>query len=255
MDTVKIFDTTLRDGEQSPGISLDVTEKLEIADQLARLGVDVIEAGFPIASDGDFEAVEAISKTVKGPIITALSRTAFKDVDRAWEAVRHAEKPRIHIFLATSKIHMEKKLRMTEDQVRHEAQASVARAKGYTDDIEFSPEDAYRSDPEFMCGGVSDRRRQRCHHAEHPRHRRLRGARRLRPPDPVRDRHGQRRLHRVDALPQRSGPRGCELAGRGRERRPPGRVRDERSGGAGRQRRARRRSSWRSAPAATTSPV
>src|SRR5215813_6480406 len=92
MDNVVIFDTTLRDGEQSPGISLDVGEKLEIAEQLARLGVDVIEAGFPIASQGDFEAVEAISKTVDGPIICALSRTAFKDVDRAWEAVHHAQK-------------------------------------------------------------------------------------------------------------------------------------------------------------------
>src|SRR2546428_14144923 len=110
MDTVRIFDTTLRDGEQSPGISLDVTEKLEIADQLARLGVDVIEAGFPIAADGDFESVEAIAKSVKGPTITALSRTAFKAVDRAWEAVRHAEKPRIHVFIATSKISMAKRL-------------------------------------------------------------------------------------------------------------------------------------------------
>src|SRR6266404_6862683 len=151
METVRIFDTTLRDGEQSPGISLDVTEKLEIADQLARLGVDVIEAGFPIASDGDFESVEAIAKAVKGPIITALSRTGFKDVDRAWEAVRHADKPRIHIFIATSKIHMEKKLRMTPEQVKHEAQAAVARAKSYVDDVEFSPEDGYRSDPVFMC--------------------------------------------------------------------------------------------------------
>ena len=99
MDTVKIFDTTLRDGEQSPGISLDVAEKLEIAEQLARLGVDVIEAGFPIASDGDFESVEAIAKAVRGPIIAGLSRTGFKDVDRAWEAVRHAERaahPRVH---------------------------------------------------------------------------------------------------------------------------------------------------------------
>ncbi len=151
MDTVKIFDTTLRDGEQSPGISLDVSEKLEIADQLARLGVDVIEAGFPIASDGDFESVEAISKAVRGPIIAGLSRTAFKDVDRAWEAVRHAAKPRIHIFIATSKIHMEKKLRMTPEQVKAEAGAAVARAKSYLDDIEFSPEDGYRSDPDFMC--------------------------------------------------------------------------------------------------------
>ncbi len=151
MDTVKIFDTTLRDGEQSPGISLDVSEKLEIAEQLARLGVDIIEAGFPIASDGDFESVEAISKSVKGPIITALSRTAFKDVDRAWEGVRHAERARIHIFIATSKIHMEKKLRMTPEQVKQEAAASVARAKSYLDDVEFSPEDGYRSDPDFMC--------------------------------------------------------------------------------------------------------
>ncbi len=151
MDTVKIFDTTLRDGEQSPGISLDVTEKLEIADQLARLGVDVIEAGFPIASDGDFESVEAIAKSVRGPIITGLSRTAFKDVDRAWEAVRHAERARIHVFIATSKIHMEKKLRMTPEQVKEEARGAVARAKTYLDDVEFSPEDGYRSDPDFMC--------------------------------------------------------------------------------------------------------
>src|SRR6266852_557711 len=126
---VKIFDTTLRDGEQSPGISLDVGEKLEIADQLGRLGVDVIEAGFPIASQGDFEAVETIAKTVKGSTIAGLSRTGFKDVDRAWEAVRHAERPRIHVFIATSAIHMKKKLRMTEDQVRTEASAGVARAK------------------------------------------------------------------------------------------------------------------------------
>jgi 2-isopropylmalate synthase len=151
MEAVRIFDTTLRDGEQSPGISLDVNEKLEIADQLARLGVDVIEAGFPIASDGDFEAVEAIARSVRGPIIAGLSRTAFKDVDRAWEAVRHAENARIHVFIATSKIHMEKKLRMTPDQVRHEAGAAVARAKGYLVDVEFSPEDGYRSDPDFMC--------------------------------------------------------------------------------------------------------
>jgi 2-isopropylmalate synthase len=151
MDNVLIFDTTLRDGEQSPGISLDVAEKLEIADQLARLGVDVIEAGFPIASQGDFEAVEAIAKAVHGPVICALSRTGFKDIDRAWEAVHHAEKARIHVFIATSKIHMEKKLKMTPDQVRAEAAAAVARARSYTDDVEFSPEDGYRSDPDFMC--------------------------------------------------------------------------------------------------------
>jgi 2-isopropylmalate synthase len=151
MERVRIFDTTLRDGEQSPGISLDVAEKLEIAEQLARLGVDVIEAGFPIASQGDFEAVEAIASSVRGPVITALSRTGLKDVDRAWEAVRHAEHPRIHVFIATSAIHMKKKLRMTEDQVKAEAASGVARAKSYTDDVEFSPEDGSRSDVDFMC--------------------------------------------------------------------------------------------------------
>jgi 2-isopropylmalate synthase len=151
MDTVRIFDTTLRDGEQSPGISLDVAEKLEIAEQLARLGVDIVEAGFPIASQGDFDAVEAIARSVRGPVIAGLSRTGFKDVDRAWEAVRHAERPRIHVFIATSKIHMEKKLRMTPEQVKAEAAAGVARARSYCDDVEFSPEDGYRSDPDFMC--------------------------------------------------------------------------------------------------------
>src|SRR3982074_739842 len=140
-DRLIIFDTTLRDGEQSPGISLDVAEKLEIAEQLARLGVDVIEAGVPIASQGDFEAVEAIAQSVRGPVITALSRTGLKDVDRAWEAVRHAEHPRIHVFIATSPIHMKKKLRMTEEQVKAEAASGVARAKTYTADVEFSPED------------------------------------------------------------------------------------------------------------------
>ncbi len=149
-DRVMIFDTTLRDGEQSPGIALDVGEKLEIADQLARLGVDVIEAGFPIASDGDFEAVQAIARAVRGPVIAGLARTAFGDIDRAWEAVRHAERPRIHVFLATSQIHMEKKLRMSPEQVKAEAAASVARAHGYTSDIEFSPEDGSRSDPDFL---------------------------------------------------------------------------------------------------------
>src|SRR5215831_20087270 len=110
---ITVFDTTLRDGEQSPGCSMNTQEKLRMAHQLDRLGVDVIEAGFPIASDGDFESVEAISKGVRGPVICALSRTGFKDVDRAWEAVQHAERARIHVFIATSEIHMQKKLRMT----------------------------------------------------------------------------------------------------------------------------------------------
>jgi 2-isopropylmalate synthase len=150
-DRVIIFDTTLRDGEQSPGISLDQGEKLEIAEQLARLGVDVIEAGFPIASQGDFEAVQAIARGVKGPVICGLSRTALKDIDRCWEAIQDAERTRIHIFIATSEVHMKNKLRMTPDQVKAETAAAVAHAKLYTDDVEFSPEDASRSDFDFMC--------------------------------------------------------------------------------------------------------
>ncbi len=150
VDNVVIFDTTLRDGEQSPGIALNVFEKVEIAEQLIKLGVDVIEAGFPIASQGDFDAVETISRSVRGATICGLARTAHKDVDRAWEAIRDAERARIHVFIATSPIHMERKLRMTPDQVKAEAASGVARAKSFTPDVEFSPEDATRSGPEFM---------------------------------------------------------------------------------------------------------
>jgi 2-isopropylmalate synthase len=151
---VIIFDTTLRDGEQSPGISLDVGEKVEIAEQLARLGVDYIEAGFPIASQGDFEGVQAVAEVVgsaDGPVITGLSRTAHKDIDRCWEAIQPAANRRIHTFIATSETHMEHKLRMTPEQVVREAASAVARAREYTDDVEFSPEDASRSDFDFMC--------------------------------------------------------------------------------------------------------
>ncbi len=150
-DRVIIFDTTLRDGEQSPGISLDVGEKLEIAEQLARLGVDYIEAGFPIASQGDFEAVHAIASSIEGPTICGLSRTAHKDIDRCWEAIEPAAKRRIHTFIATSPTHMEHKLKMSPEQVLAEAISAVGRAREYTDDVEFSPEDASRSDFEFMC--------------------------------------------------------------------------------------------------------
>ena len=150
-DRVVIFDTTLRDGEQSPGISLDQGEKLEIGEQLARLGVDVIEAGFPVASQGDFEAVQAIARGVSGPTICGLSRTALADIDRCWEAIEPAAKRRIHTFIATSEIHMANKLKMTPEQVKAETARAVAHAKGYTDDVEFSPEDASRSDFDFMC--------------------------------------------------------------------------------------------------------
>src|SRR5919205_3261876 len=148
---VKIFDTTLRDGEQSPGISLNKQEKLEIAHQLARMGVDIIEAGFPITSPGDFEAVQAIAREVEGPVICGLARTAFQDIDAAWNAIRDAERARIHTFIATSDIHIKHKLRTTRDDVKGQARAAVAHAREYTDDVEFSPEDGSRSDVEFMA--------------------------------------------------------------------------------------------------------
>jgi 2-isopropylmalate synthase len=150
-DRVLIFDTTLRDGEQSPGISLNTQEKLEIAGQLARLGVDVIEAGFPITSPGDFEAVREIARHVEGPVICALARTAAGDIDRAWEAVRDAERARIHTFIATSDVHIRHKLQTTREDVLGQARAAVAHARQYTDDVEFSPEDGFRSDRDFMA--------------------------------------------------------------------------------------------------------
>jgi 2-isopropylmalate synthase len=148
---VEIFDTTLRDGEQSPGISLNTQEKLEIAQQLARLGVDVIEAGFPITSPGDFEAVQEISRKVEGPVICALARTAAGDIDRAWAAVQESERPRIHTFIATSDIHIKHKLQTTRADVLGQARAAVAHARQYTEDVEFSPEDGFRSEREFMA--------------------------------------------------------------------------------------------------------
>jgi 2-isopropylmalate synthase len=150
-DRVRIFDTTLRDGEQSPGISLNTAEKLEIAHQLARLGVDVVEAGFPITSPGDFEAVQAIAREVEGPAICALARTAKQDIDAAWRAIRDAERARIHTFIATSDLHIERKLQTTREDVKGQARAAVAYARELTDDVEFSPEDGSRSDVEFMA--------------------------------------------------------------------------------------------------------
>jgi 2-isopropylmalate synthase len=158
-DYVRIFDTTLRDGEQSPGATLTSKEKLDIARQLKRLGVDIIEAGFPVASPDDFEAVRAIAIEVGNdveadgyvPVICGLSRTKPQDLERAWEAVRQAKRPRVHTFLATSEIHMKYKLRMTKDEVIANATNAVRLLKSYgCDDIEFSPEDAGRSDPEFL---------------------------------------------------------------------------------------------------------
>jgi 2-isopropylmalate synthase len=148
---VRVFDTTLRDGEQSPGISLNRQEKLEIAHQLARLGVDIIEAGFPITSPGDFESVQAIAREVHGPVICGLARTSKQDIDAAWEAVRDSERPRIHTFISTSDIHIEYQLQTTREDVKGQARAAVAHAKQYTEDVEFSPMDATRAEVEFTA--------------------------------------------------------------------------------------------------------
>ncbi len=148
---VLIFDTTLRDGEQSPGISLNAQEKLEIAQQLARLGVDVVEAGFPIASPGDFEAVQTIARQVDGPTIAGLARVHVADIDAAWNAVRDAAKPRIHTFVSTSDIHIKYQMQNTREDVKGMTRAAVAHAKSYVDDVEFSPMDATRSDVEFTA--------------------------------------------------------------------------------------------------------
>jgi 2-isopropylmalate synthase len=147
---VLIFDTTLRDGEQAPGCSMNLEEKLVLARQLAKLGVDVIEAGFPIASQGDFDAVRSVAKEVRGPIICGLARTGAQDIDRAWEALQGAERPRIHTFIATSPIHMEHKLRKSPAEVLEEVGRAVERARGYCADVEFSPEDATRSEWDFL---------------------------------------------------------------------------------------------------------
>jgi len=147
---ITIFDTTLRDGEQSPGCSMNVEEKLRMARQLDRLGVDVIEAGFPIASDGDFEAVRAIAASVRHPIIAGLARARREDIERAWEALKQGARPRIHIFLATSDIHLQYKLKITRAECLEQARSAVVLAKSLCEDIEFSPEDATRTDPHFL---------------------------------------------------------------------------------------------------------
>src|SRR6266849_3898144 len=155
MDRIIIFDTSLRDGEQAPGFSMNTQEKLEMARQLARLNVDVIEAGFPISSDEDFEAVREVAKqvgTLEGaPIICGLSRVGLGDIDRAWEAVKYARRSRIHTFVATSDIHLKYKLRKSRAEVLKAAVEAVKHARGYCEDVEFSPEDASRTDFDYMC--------------------------------------------------------------------------------------------------------
>jgi len=148
---IKIFDTTLRDGEQSPGCSMNIEEKIEVARQLERLKVDVIEAGFAISSQGDFESIQAISKNLKNTVVASLSRALEKDIDAAYNSLKFAVAPRIHTFISTSPVHMEYKLRMTPEQVLDKTAAMVAYAKKYLSDIEFSAEDATRTDPEFLA--------------------------------------------------------------------------------------------------------
>ncbi len=152
MRRITVFDTTLRDGEQSPGFSMNVSEKVSLAEQLAQLGVDVIEAGFPIASNDDFEAVRQVAKVIGGrAAVAGLCRTKLQDIDRAAEALKEAARPRIHTFIATSDLHLAHKLKMSREQVLEAAAAAVGHARKFTDDVEFSAEDATRSDLEFLC--------------------------------------------------------------------------------------------------------
>ena len=139
---IRIFDTTLRDGEQAPGCSMDIQDKLRMARQLEQLGVDVIEAGFPIAAEQDFNSVRLVSEHVQGPVIAGLARAAELDIRRAWAALERAKRPRIHVFLASSDLHLQCKLKITRDQALDQAYSSVAYAKSLCDDVEFSPEDA-----------------------------------------------------------------------------------------------------------------
>ena len=153
-DRVYIFDTTLRDGEQSPGASMTLEEKLQIAELLDAMGVDIIEAGFPIASNGDFESVSEVAKLVKNAQICGLARAGAKDIDCAGEAVKHAKNPRIHTFISTSPVHMKHKLQMQPEDVMEAVAASVSHARNYTDNVEWSPEDATRTDRDFLCATV-----------------------------------------------------------------------------------------------------
>ena len=155
MRSIKIFDTTLRDGEQSPGCSMNLNEKLKVARQLARLNVDIIEAGFAVSSPGDFESVRRIAEEVRGVGIASLARCVQKDIDAAAQALREAEHPRIHVFLATSPLHMQYKLHMSPEQVRESIEKSVAYARNLCADVEFSAEDATRSDKDFLCQALS----------------------------------------------------------------------------------------------------
>ena len=190
MEKILIFDTTLRDGEQSPGASMNLGEKLAFARQLERLNVDVIEAGFPSSSPGDFESVKKIAQEIRGPQIAGLARTTPGDIDTAWEALKNARAPRIHVFIATSDIHLKYKLRKSREEVLEEAGRAVAHAKRYTPDVEFSAEDATRSDWEYLARVIEARHRSRGHDGQHPRYRGV---------------HDSQRVREIDHLPPGKG--------------------------------------------------
>ena len=153
-DRVRIFDTTLRDGEQSPGAAMTHEEKIEVAMLLDEMGIDIIEAGFPVSSNGDFEAVSAIAGRVKNAVVCGLARAGFKDIDRAGEALRAAPRRRIHTFISTSPVHMKHKLQMEPSAVLEAVAASVGRARSWTDDVQWSAEDATRTEHDFLCRAV-----------------------------------------------------------------------------------------------------
>ncbi len=155
-EKIIIFDTTLRDGEQSPGASLNIKEKLEVAEQLEKLGVDIIEAGFPVASPGDFEAVKLVSRKIRKPTIAGLARATKRDIDACWGAIKDAKNPRIHTFIATSDIHLKYKLKKSREEVLKEAVSAVKYARKFTDNVEFSAEDAVRTDSDFLCRVVEE---------------------------------------------------------------------------------------------------
>ena len=202
-DRVIIFDTTLRDGEQSPGATMNIEEKIQVATQLEKLGVDAIEAGFPIASEGDFEAVRRIAERLSVSSVVGLARCNPMDVDRAWEAVRVAKKPRLHLFLSTSDIHLEYQLKISRQDAMKLAVEMVKRACSYAEDIEFSPMDATRTDPEFLMEILEAVVDAGSHDDQHPRHRGIRHSGRIRRDDPKDSRrhpeHAQGRHQR--ALP------------------------------------------------------
>ena len=234
---VHIFDTTLRDGEQSPGISLNTAEKVEIAQQLARLGVDVIEAGFPITSPGDFEAVEAIARRVEGPVICGLARTHKADIDAAWGAIKDAERPRIHTFISTSDIHIEHQLQTDREDVKGQARAAVRAGQVLLRGRRVLADGRDPRRHRVHRRGLRDRGRGGRDRGQHPRHRRLhdaRGVRRVLPP-PLRAGARPARGRDLGPLPRRPGPGRRQLLRRRAGRRPPGRVRRQRDRRASRQ--------------------